>query len=82
MAAATAGFSGGHSRGIWANICWLDLYDSVASELADPARGTDTSHAAADAAGAHVLAGHFHHRAGQVTGVLLLAESHQHPHLA
>lgn len=55
-----------------------DLYDCAAMLLADPQHVEHTLHAAAAAAGAHVLAGHFHHFGpGQgVTGVLLLAESH------
>ncbi|GGX96395.1 adenosylmethionine decarboxylase [Vogesella alkaliphila] len=55
-----------------------DLYDCPAAALADAAAVERALHAAARAAGAHVLAGHFHHFGpGQgVTGVLLLAESH------
>lgn len=55
-----------------------DLYDCAAILLADPQHVEHTLHAAAAAAGVHVLAGHFHHFGpGQgVTGVLLLAESH------
>ncbi|SCK12693.1 adenosylmethionine decarboxylase [Vogesella sp. LIG4] len=55
-----------------------DLYDCAANLLADASHVEHALYAAARAAGAHVLAGHFHHfGAGQgVTGVLLLAESH------
>jgi len=55
-----------------------DLYDCPAAALADAAGVEQALYAAARAAGAQVLAGHFHHFGpGQgVTGVLLLAESH------
>jgi len=55
-----------------------ELYQCPAAALADAAGVEQALYAAARAAGAHVLAGHFHHfGAGLgVTGVLLLAESH------
>ena len=55
-----------------------DLYHCPATALADAGTVEQALYAAAHAAGAHVLAGHFHHfGAGLgVTGVLLLAESH------
>lgn len=55
-----------------------ELYQCPASLLADAAGVEQALYAAARAAGAHVLAGHFHHFGTGlgVTGVLLLAESH------
>jgi S-adenosylmethionine decarboxylase len=55
-----------------------DLYGVAATLLSDPAQIEAILRAAAIAAGAHILAGHFHHFGQQqgVTGVLLLAESH------
>lgn len=55
-----------------------ELYGCAANFLADAAHVEHVLYAAAQAAGAHVLAGHFHHFGTGlgVTGVLLLAESH------
>lgn len=56
----------------------LDLHGVAASLLAEPESIEQVLRAAAEAAGATVLLGHFHHFGeGQgVTGVLLLRESH------
>ncbi len=55
-----------------------DLYGVAPLLLADPVKIEAMLRAAAEAAGAHILAGHCHHFGEQqgVTGVLLLAESH------
>jgi S-adenosylmethionine decarboxylase len=56
----------------------LECDGVAAAALASPARLEAALRAAADAAGAHVLFGHFHHFGEHqgVTGVLLLQESH------
>lgn len=55
-----------------------DLRQIDANLLRDRERIETLMRAAADVAGAHVIAGHFHHFGGDggVTGMLMLAESH------